>query len=215
MKWALWLGDPGIGFDGLVDTYEGAYYHQFGIYRPTTNSKMRTLGRPLNLPSVEGIVIEIYRIVNPIDDATPNDQPLNGTELVVVDPVDPVDHALDVQWYLDGEAIEGATQTTLDLLSLALSNGRYALQVNVVDNTDFVRDENARAEFMTDTRSWIVIVEPLSGDIDGDGTVGVKDLLILLGSWGPCVDCAFCVADLDGDCTVGVPDLLILLANWG
>ena len=53
------------------------------------------------------------------------------------------------------------------------------------------------------------------GDIDGDGSVGVKDLLILLGSWGPCDDCNDCPADLDDDCTVGVKDLLILLGNWG
>ena len=53
------------------------------------------------------------------------------------------------------------------------------------------------------------------GDIDGDGSVGVKDLLILLGHWGPCGDCNDCPADLDGDCNVGVKDLLILLGNWG
>ncbi len=54
-----------------------------------------------------------------------------------------------------------------------------------------------------------------SCDIDGDGTVGASDLLILLVSWGPCADCGNCPADLDGDCTVGASDLLILLANWG
>ena len=53
------------------------------------------------------------------------------------------------------------------------------------------------------------------GDLNGDGTVGVDDLLILLGDWGPCADCDDCVADLDGDCGVGVKDLLILLGNWG
>ena len=53
------------------------------------------------------------------------------------------------------------------------------------------------------------------GDLDGDGSVGVKDLLILLGEWGPCADCKACLADIDGDCTVGVKDLLILLGNWG
>ncbi len=55
----------------------------------------------------------------------------------------------------------------------------------------------------------------IPGDLDGDGSVGVKDLLILLGDWGPCADCDDCIADLDGDCTVGVKDLLILLGNWG
>ena len=53
------------------------------------------------------------------------------------------------------------------------------------------------------------------GDLNGDGMVGVDDLLILLGNWGPCADCDDCVADIDGDCSVGVKDLLILLANWG
>ena len=49
-------------------------------------------------------------------------------------------------------------------------------------------------------------------DLDGSGDVGVKDLLSLLGSWGPCEGCP---ADFNGDGTVGVSDLLIFLANWG
>ena len=53
------------------------------------------------------------------------------------------------------------------------------------------------------------------GDLDGDGTVGASDLLILLASWGPCGDCDDCDADLDGNCIVGASDLLILLINWG
>jgi hypothetical protein len=54
-----------------------------------------------------------------------------------------------------------------------------------------------------------------TGDLDGDGAVGVNDFLILLGAWGPCPPpCPQCAADLDGDCQVGVNDFLILLANW-
>ncbi|MHC4416113.1 MAG: M12 family metallo-peptidase [Planctomycetota bacterium] len=53
------------------------------------------------------------------------------------------------------------------------------------------------------------------GDLDGDGVVGIADLLILLAAWGPCPDCDNCPADLNGDCTVGIGDLLILLGNWG
>ena len=56
-------------------------------------------------------------------------------------------------------------------------------------------------------------------DLDGDGVVGVKDLLILLGTWGACPNCgdcgAQCVADLDCDCAVGVKDLLFLEGAWG
>jgi subtilisin family serine protease len=55
------------------------------------------------------------------------------------------------------------------------------------------------------------------GDLNGDGAVGIRDLLILLAAWGPCPDpCPpACSADLDADCTVGIADLVMLLANWG
>ena len=58
----------------------------------------------------------------------------------------------------------------------------------------------------------IQVHKMVPGDLDGDGTVGVADLLLLLGAWGPCDGCP---EDLDGDGQVGVGDLLILLANWG
>ncbi len=51
--------------------------------------------------------------------------------------------------------------------------------------------------------------------LDASGDVGVKDLLILLGTWGPCPPKADCPADFDGNDAVGVSDLLALLANWG
>ena len=54
------------------------------------------------------------------------------------------------------------------------------------------------------------------GDIDGDGDVGVGDLLALLAAWGLCpAPPAACAVDLDCDGSVGVDDLLILLAEWG
>ena len=52
------------------------------------------------------------------------------------------------------------------------------------------------------------------GDLNGDGIVGIADMLIMFANWGPCSDCNNCPADLNGDCTVGVADLLILFANW-
>ncbi len=57
----------------------------------------------------------------------------------------------------------------------------------------------------------------IPGDLDGDGVVGILDLLMLLAAWGPCdPPCPpACVGDLDANCTVNVIDLLILLSNWG
>ncbi len=57
-------------------------------------------------------------------------------------------------------------------------------------------------------------VQPCTGDLNGDGTVDVSDLLILLGDWGPCPP-GTCDADLNDNGVVDVSDLLILLAEWG
>ncbi|MHC4415150.1 MAG: dockerin type I domain-containing protein [Planctomycetota bacterium] len=67
--------------------------------------------------------------------------------------------------------------------------------------------------------SVAILLTPIGGplgDLNGDGIVGVADLLLLLAAWGPCPDPPDdCPADLNGDGTVNIADLLILLANWG
>ncbi|MCH2133505.1 MAG: dockerin type I repeat-containing protein [Phycisphaerales bacterium] len=50
-----------------------------------------------------------------------------------------------------------------------------------------------------------------TGDVNGDGSVDVQDLLILLDQYGDCPDC---LADLDGNGQVDVTDLLQLLEDW-
>ena len=47
-------------------------------------------------------------------------------------------------------------------------------------------------------------------DLDGDGSVGTSDLLLLFAQWGTAGP-----ADFDGNGTVNTIDLLILLSNWG
>ena len=59
---------------------------------------------------------------------------------------------------------------------------------------------------------FFVKPEPPTGDANGDGTVGVDDLLIVIQDWGICV---ICDGDLNGDGYVNVNDLLLVLANWG
>ncbi len=53
---------------------------------------------------------------------------------------------------------------------------------------------------------------PISGDLDGDGIVGIVDFLALLQAWGTCPGCP---ADLDCDGSVGITDFLALLGSWG
>jgi thermitase len=50
------------------------------------------------------------------------------------------------------------------------------------------------------------------GDVDGDGNVGVADLLSVIEQWGTCSGCN---GDIDGDGMVGVGDLLAIVDAWG
>ncbi len=54
--------------------------------------------------------------------------------------------------------------------------------------------------------------QPCPFDLDGDGAVGVADLLEVLSSWGSDPGGP---PDFDGDGTVGITDLVALLARWG
>lgn len=175
-KWYRWLGVNNAAFDGLVSTFEGSSYSQFGVYRPTNNSLMRSLDRPFNLPSAESIIIEIYKLVDPIDDSTPTGVTLNGSETLFVTPVAPAGNPLAIQWYLNGNPIAGATGTTLSLPSLFLGACAAIVSVTVVDNTTMVKDETKRAQFMTESRSWSILPSsafttlcPLSPNSAGPG----------------------------------------------
>ncbi|MHC5028261.1 MAG: CE1 family esterase [Planctomycetota bacterium] len=50
-----------------------------------------------------------------------------------------------------------------------------------------------------------------SADLDGDGSVGASDLVLLITSWGG----GGGAADLDGDGSVTVADLVLLIGAWG
>ncbi len=65
------------------------------------------------------------------------------------------------------------------------------------------------------TAPWLAYLGEVCIDLDGDGNVGVKDLLFLLGAWGDCPAKGDCLADFDNSGDVGVKDLLFLLGAWG
>lgn len=52
-------------------------------------------------------------------------------------------------------------------------------------------------------------------DLDGDGAVGLFDLVTVLAAWGACPESGPCVGDLDGSGSVDAGDLALLLAAWG
>jgi len=206
-KWSEWLGTPDEG--GTCSTFEGCTYSELGVYRPTNNSMMRSLGRPFNSVSKEALIIEIYREVDPIDDATAPGV-YNGSSTLEIVTVNPIGHQLTIQWYADGEPIAGANGNLFTPASFPLGGGQHEISVTVVDNTPLVKDEAIRAALMSDSRDgWTVTT--LVGDINGDCVVDTADLGGLVGSFGG--NGPF--GDLNGDGTVDTADLGQMIANFG
>jgi len=150
LKWFRWLDESNVG------TFEGANYSLHGIYRPTFNSRMRNLGHPYEQVNTEQIIINIYKYVKPIDDASPAGNH-KTSETLWVNTMKPTGHDLKIQWYLNDQSIQGATGDKIDLSALGLiKNSLYTVKVTVVDNTPLVRDESARAQYLTQSLSWNV-----------------------------------------------------------
>ncbi|MHC5004864.1 MAG: thrombospondin type 3 repeat-containing protein, partial [Planctomycetota bacterium] len=54
------------------------------------------------------------------------------------------------------------------------------------------------------------------GDADGDGVVGVDDLVLVILGWGPCPGPPVaCSGDVDGSGHVDVDDVVMVILNWG
>ncbi|MEE9296589.1 MAG: hypothetical protein V3W34_16720 [Phycisphaerae bacterium] len=113
------------------------------------------------------------------------------------------------------DTADPATPVLLDFVPRAEAGGPQSA-VCVDEPHVFVTNESQTASAGLAILELVGLSNP--ADLDGDGVVGVGDLLILLANWGPCADCKLpgdCPPDLNDDCSVGVVDLLILLANWG
>ncbi|MGB2807025.1 MAG: M64 family metallopeptidase [Sedimentisphaerales bacterium] len=212
-KWYRWLDLPN------VDTFEGARYNEFGIYRPTDNSKMKSLGRPFEEINAEQFVINFYKQVSPMDEATPPSQePLPGDTVFYVIPMEPIGHSLDVQWSVDGVDVPGATGLTFTPTSLPI--GIHDVVVTAVDNTTRVREDTARATWLTNTRQWQIEVGPEpdpNANLNGDSFVDFFDLAILASQLGArdCCSPDWCKgADFEPDFDVDFADLSVLTEQW-
>jgi len=148
-KWFRWLDLSHI------NAFKGTCYSNSG-YRPTANSKMRTLGLPFYEVNSEQLILAIYKKVKPIDSATaPGTYPKN--RILRVTPMIPVSHALDVRWYVNGKEVASAAQKlNLSVASLSLPSGKHTVSVTVMDKTSQVRDEAQRNIYMKESRSWTV-----------------------------------------------------------
>ncbi len=131
-KWDRWVGydDPSSNI-GTIGYYEGGQYVSNGIYRPSADSIMRSLGRPFDAVGREAMIAAIYGDVNPLDDWLSEGTVLNQTSSAWVNVVDA--SVIDVDWFLDGNLL-AITGEMLDLSLLGLTPGSYSLTARAYDN---------------------------------------------------------------------------------
>ena len=105
-----------------------------------------------------------------------------------------------------GNVTSQSAVDNVELLSVdGLAAGDYVLEL---------RHVSSGVNSLTAGMAWYFSdpeVVDVPGDLDGDGQVGVNDLLMVIAQWN-CT--GNCTADADGDGTVNVSDLLIVIANW-
>ncbi len=98
---------------------------------------MRSLGRPFDAVSREEFILDIYRIVDPLDAWLDNAQPLEDPIKLWVDSIDPA--IIQHQWFVDGVLIDGAIDEEFDPLAFGFGLGTYLIQAHAFDSTDWVR----------------------------------------------------------------------------
>lgn len=144
-KWFRWLDLP------EVDAFRGACYGSIA-YRPTFNSKMRTLGRPFDVVSSEQIILKIYQKLKPLDGYTPEGKYL-ARGRVYAQPIP--SNTGELRWFLNGkEADHLLNMTVVELKDLDLRTGKNRLEARFTERSAQVRDEESRQALMTQNLKW-------------------------------------------------------------
>jgi len=153
-KWSHWWG-----YDG-ISAFQGAGYHQYGLWRPKINCLMRSLGVALCAVCKEQISKLTNSIVNVIDTSSPAGTNMNlnagSTQAFAITHFVPAGNNPLVAWKVDGNAVPGATGTSFVFDSTGLQLGVHTVEATVTDRTALVRQDPAG--LMTETRLWNVNV---------------------------------------------------------
>jgi IgA Peptidase M64 len=142
-KWKRWLGyeDPTLG---VVGAFEGGGQYTRGLYRPSLNQKMGSKVRchppgppycPHDAVSREKIILDIYKIVRPLDGWSKNDSVLVNPDKLTVDVVDC--DVVKVDWYMDDTLVAADFGEEFGLGGLA--RGRHTVEARAHDDTEWVR----------------------------------------------------------------------------
>ena len=177
-KWADWLGyvDPNLG---TVGAYEGGKYVDQGIYRPTLNSKMQSLGQPFDPIAREAFIHEFYKYVDPLDGYDGNATTRTNLHSLAVDAIDPA--IIHVDWTVNGTTYANASET-LSLEGDQYGFGTFTITARAYDPTEWVRGDRSDLE---QSVTWTVVNDyRLVGTANFDTLSGTDNAQVILGLAG-------------------------------
>ena len=143
-KWHYWLGIESIG------CFEGAFYNQFGVYRPRLGCRMRNLGVDFCAVCREDHIGDLWSYAGAYDAVSPPSTGRRGygSQLSAVLPTVRLG-GLTPNWTIDGTptpgigtiTVAGASTTYSLLPSVVLppSSGAHTIKLKVVDPTTWWR----------------------------------------------------------------------------
>jgi Ca2+-binding RTX toxin-like protein len=149
LKWSPWLGQYQEGI-GVIGAYEGGEYSVHGIYRPSVDSKMKSMTSAWDLIGREQFILSIYAKMRPLDHVSGVD---DRHAVLSATPFDPT--LIDLTWSVDGVAVS-STSPWLDLTTLA--TGTHTITLKAQDNTGWVRRDYL--DKVTQTTNWTIDVQP-------------------------------------------------------
>ena len=124
---------------------------------------MRSLFRPFEQINSEQLVKRLYNFASPIDDAAPASSTISfnrdQSQMLQVVALQPVGHALDVAWTVDG--VDAGTGPDLTLSGSLLAAGTHVVEAVVRDRTPLVR--NDPIGLLSESRRWTVTVTGSTG----------------------------------------------------
>ena len=154
VKWGHWL-DLNLG-QASIGVFEGGKYLEYGVWRPTNNSVMRTLGQPFHAVNLEAWSLALYRhtgtYLNSVPDTGALQQNENGQtfeiELTLGEEVQ------SIEWRIDDELV---TPQATNRLFVPAQNQDYIVQASISDSSQVIRKDNNK--FSQDTLTWWVSVQ--------------------------------------------------------
>jgi hypothetical protein len=215
IKWNAWIDAstdiPTESFAADVPgLYVGAKYCDSGIYRPTYDSKMRTLGVPFERINTEQLIKRYYNWAAPIESSSPTPGVVTvtqgHTEHFSITTLVPASHTLERTWRVDGQSagVEGSLVLDTSLLSI----GDHSIVATAYDSTPDVRSDPDR--ILAQSVSWVLRVGPsvtLSRcDVNRDGVSNVMDIQVVINE---VLGLRPATSDINSDGLVNIVDLML------